>query len=66
MISDEESEQILNKNNENFTKEEVRSVKKMLVELAKIEVEQFKLKNHYENSSDHEPSIYGRASQDRI
>jgi hypothetical protein len=66
MISDEESERILNKNKEKFTKEQVRIIKQILIELANIEVEQFKLKDHYENSSNHEPCVNGRTSQNRV
>ena len=66
MISDEKCIQILNGGDQQYTKEEIDKIKKVLLHLAKLEVVQFKKQRHYENSRDHEQSLNGRASEDWI
>ena len=66
MISDEKCKQILNGGDQQYTKEEIDKIKKVLLHLAKLEVVQFKKQRHYENSRDHEQSLNGRASEDWI
>lgn len=42
MISDEKCKQILNGCNRQYTKKEIKKIKLMLINLAQLEVEQFK------------------------
>jgi hypothetical protein len=56
MLSDEECKKILNKNGNNYTDEQVRSIRDFLWMLAKLEVKTLELIKPDENSCNNEQS----------
>jgi hypothetical protein len=54
MLSDDECKRILNKNGNNYTDEQIRNIKDLLLSLAQIEVKTLEIHISDENSCDNE------------